>query len=52
MMKAVHPHWHQHSLMAPRIQTLEWRPLICMENVPELTLELLLLPRKLQEFLH
>merc|ERR1719203_554163 len=50
MTKAVHPLWHQHSLMAPKIPTLEWQQLICMGNVPELTLEPLLLPRKLQEF--
>ena len=24
MTKAVHPLWHQHSLMAPKIPTLEW----------------------------
>merc|ERR1711962_298993 len=50
MMKAVHPLWHQHCLMAQKIQTLALQQLICMENVPELIQELLLLLRKLLEF--
>merc|ERR1739838_749676 len=49
--ESCHPLWHQHSLMAPKILTLEWQQLICMGNVPELTLEPLPLPRKLQECL-
>merc|ERR1719219_2259330 len=32
MMKAVHPLWHQHSLMAPKIPTPAWQQQICMEN--------------------